>query len=81
MGYVRADGLDNSGRFMTEEEGKRIADATVSVCQVGVTDPARLHAHHHIVWTRIRDDDVDRFDCHALATDDNAADLLCHFNS
>ena len=50
----------------------------VAVGQIGMTHPACLDPHHHVVRARIRDVDLGEFDGRTFAAGDDALDLLCH---
>ena len=41
-----ADGLDDAGGLVAEQEREVVVDAALAVVQVGVADPAGLHLHH-----------------------------------
>ena len=65
VGDVIADGLDDAGRLVTEEERELIVDPALAVVQVGVAHPAGLDLHHGLSGAGIGDDDG--LDAHRLA--------------
>ena len=57
------DRLHHAGRLVAEQEGEVVVDAALAVVQIGVADPARLHLHHGLARTWVRNvdrDDLDR---------------------
>ena len=76
--HALADGLDDPGGLVAEQEREVVVDPALAVVQVGVAHPARLHLHHDLARPRIRDDD--RLDGHrvTLLVRDDPADLLRH---
>jgi hypothetical protein len=78
VGDALADGLDEAGGFVAEQERELVVDAALAVVQVGVAHPAGLHLHHRLARAGIGDDD--RLDRHrvALLVRDDPANLLRH---
>jgi hypothetical protein len=68
--------LHDTRRLVAEEEREVVVDASLPVVQVGVADPAGLHAHERLARTRVGNHDrLDR-DRLAFGVSDDAADLL-----
>ena len=54
VGDVGSDGLDDARRLVPEQEREVVVDGALAVVEVGVADPARLHAHERFARTRDR---------------------------
>ena len=54
---ARSHGLDGACRLVAEKEREVVADAALSVVEVGVTDPARLYRDERFTGAGIRDED------------------------
>ena len=52
-----ADGLDDAGGLVAEQEREVVVDAALAVVQVGVAHAARLHLHERLARARVGDDD------------------------
>src|SRR5690606_8418124 len=70
--------LHDARRLVSEQERDLVVDATLTIGQVGVAHPARLHPHHHIVGPRVRDHDRDEFHRSTRSTGDDTSDVLGH---
>ena len=76
VGDAFADGLDDAGRLVAEQEGEVIADATLAVMQVGVADAAGLDPDERLVGTRVRNVNGHDFDWGTAFAGDNALNLV-----
>ena len=78
VGDAVADGFDDPGGFVAEQEGEVVVDAAFAVVQVGVADPAGLDRHDG--FTRPGVGDHDRLDRHrvALLERHDSTNLLRH---
>ncbi|MCO5555078.1 hypothetical protein L7F22_008618 [Adiantum nelumboides] len=78
VGDALADGLDDPGGLVAEQERELVVDAAAFVVQVGVADPAGLDLHHGLTGTGIGD--IDRLDGDrlTLGAGHDATYLLCH---
>ena len=70
--------LNDACRLVAQQEREVVVDAAVAVGQIGMTHPACLDPHHHVVRARIRDVDLGEFDGRTFAAGDDALDLLWH---
>jgi hypothetical protein len=57
LGDTLADGLDDPGGLVAEQERELVVDPALAVVQVGVADPAGLDLHDGLARTRVRHDD------------------------
>src|SRR5690606_9216628 len=80
-GHPLTDRLHDPGGLVAEQERELVVDPTLAVVQVGVAHPARLHLHHGLTRTRVRNVDRDHFHRRALGARDDRAYLLCHVSS
>jgi hypothetical protein len=76
-----ADGGDDAGRLVAQEERELVVDAALAVVQVGVADAARLDVDHRLPGTGVGHQD--RLDAHrcTLAAGDDALHLVGHERS
>ena len=65
VGDALADGLDDPGGLVAEQERELVVDAALAVVQVGVAHPAGLDRDHGLARPRVRDHD--RLHRHRLA--------------
>ncbi len=78
VGDALADGLDDAGGLVAEEERVVVADAALLVVQVGVADAAGLDVHHRLARAGVRHHDRLDADGFVLAGCDHAAYFLGH---
>jgi hypothetical protein len=76
LGRTGADGLDDTGGLVAEEEREVVADAALFVVQIGVADAARLHPYHGLAGAGIGHHDGLHAHRFVLARRDDAAYLL-----
>jgi hypothetical protein len=57
---MRSDGVDDTGRFVSEDNRQRARERSIGDTQVGVTDAAMLDPHPHLPCTWFLDFDVAR---------------------
>jgi hypothetical protein len=76
--HIRADRLDHAGCLVPEQVREVVANAALTVMQVGVTHAAGLDCDKRLTRTRIghaHRRDADRL---ALGTSHHALNLVCH---
>ena len=76
-----ADGFDDAGGFVAEQERVVVVDAALAIVQVRMADPTGLDGDDRLAGTGIRDHDVDDLDGLTLGAGDDALDGLWHDGS
>ena len=78
VGDAGADGLDDAGRLVAEQERELVVDAALAVVQIGVAHPARLDLDDGLARPRVGDDDRLERDRGTLRTGDDSLYFLRH---
>ena len=73
---VVADGFDDAGGLVPEQEREVVVDAALAVVQVGVAHAARLHLDQRLARTRVGNEDRCELDWRAFGARDHAVDLM-----
>src|ERR1700760_3887994 len=78
VGHAVADRFDHPGRLVAEEVGEVVADAALTVVQVGVADPGGLDVHQGLARAGVRHQDRGDLDRRALFPGDHTLHALRH---
>ena len=77
-GDIRADGFDDAGRLVAEEERELVVDPALAIVQVGVAYAAGLDAHERLSGARVGHEHRRQLDRSALLPGDDASYLVNH---
>jgi hypothetical protein len=76
--YLAADGLDNSGTFVTEYKWEWRGKQLVADDHVRVANTGGNYLDHYFVWLRISESELFERESTARGADDGCSNLLWH---